>query len=76
MGHLPSGKASANDNSLAMAQASKASTVDEDAELPPAKTAALDAKSLVPVDINADDLASMEDSLYNSSSYSSPSLSS
>jgi len=39
IGHLPSGKADANNNSLAMAQASVVGTVNKDAD-PPANTAA------------------------------------
>jgi len=74
IGHLPSGKVAAS-NSLAMAQASITGTIDKDAE-PSAKTVALGAKSFMPVDIDADDLASVEDSFYNSCSSSSSSSSS
>jgi len=73
MGHLPSGKVAANDNSLATAQASVAGTIEEDVDPPPAKTATQGAKILVSVDVDADDLTSMDDSLYNPSSSSSSS---
>jgi len=76
MGHLSNGKAAVEDNSLTTAQASVAGTVDTKAEPPPATTAVQGAKTLVPVDVDADDLASMEDSIYTSSSFSSSSSSS
>ncbi len=58
-----------------MAQASIVGIVDTEAEPPPA-TAAQGAKTLVPVNVDANDLASMEDSMYNSASSSSCSSSS
>jgi len=49
-GHLPSGKVAAIDNSLATAQASVVGTVKDEADPPPATTAAQGANTLVPVD--------------------------
>jgi len=62
----------AEDNSLATAQeTSVAGTMEDDADQAPASTAAQGVKTLMPVDIDADDHASMEDSVYNPSSSSS-----
>jgi len=63
----------AEDNSLATAQASVAGTVEDEADPAPASTAAQDTKTVVPVHDDAGNLASMEDSVYNSSSSSSSS---
>ncbi len=69
----------AEDNSLATAQASVAGTVEDDTDQAPASTASQGAKTLVPVDpvdVDADDLALMDDSVNNPSSSSSSSSSS
>jgi len=64
-----------DDNSLAMAQASVARTVEDDADQALASTTVQGARTLVLVDVDADDLASMEDSIYNPYSSSSSSSS-
>jgi len=74
--HLPGGKVAAEDNSLATAQAYVAGTVKDEADLALATTAAQVAKTLVPVDVDTDDLASMKDSIHNSCNSSSSSSSS
>jgi len=66
----------ADDDSLATAQPSIAGTEEEAADTPPASTIVQGAKTLVPVDEDTDNLASMEDSIYSSSNSSSLSSSS
>jgi len=73
-GHKPNGKVTANDDSLAMAQATVVGMVDPEVAPPLASTAAQRSSKLVPVDINANDLASMVATVYNASKSSSTSL--
>jgi len=46
----------AEDNSLTMAQASVAGSMEDEADLAPASTAAQGAKTLMPVEVDTDDL--------------------
>ncbi len=59
------------DNSLATDKASVAGTVEDEVDPVLASTTAQGAKTLLTVDVDADALASMEDSICNSSSSSS-----
>jgi len=74
-GHIPGKQGAVDDNSLATAQTSVAGTVEEETDSALASTTVQGAKTLVPVDVDADDLASMENSIYSPCS-SSGSLSS
>jgi len=73
-GHKPSCEVADDNNSLATAQASVAGIVDPNAT-PPASNAIQGSSKLVPVDVNADDLASMVNTVYNASGSSSNSSS-
>jgi len=66
-GHLLGKQAAVDDNSLATAQAFVAGTVENNADQAPASTTVQGAKTLVPVDVDADK-ASMEDLIYSPSS--------
>jgi len=58
-GHIPGKQVAVDDNSLATAQTSMAGTVEEADDSALASTTVQGAKTLVPVDVDADDLASM-----------------
>jgi len=60
--HLPGGKVA--DNSLVTAQASVAGTMEDEADPAPVSTAAQGAKTLVPVDVYADNLPSLYGGFY------------
>jgi len=63
VGHKPSGKAAGNDDSLATAQASITNMVDSSNIPPSASTAIQGSSMLAPVDVEANDLASMADTV-------------
>jgi len=63
VGHKPSGKAAAEDDSLATAQASTDNTVNSNASPPTATIAIQGSSTLVPVPIDDDDLASKVDTI-------------
>jgi len=75
--HKPSGcTTTANDNSLAMAQASVAAMVTANAAPPPdSTTPVLGSSKVRPIDLDTNNLASMVDTVYNSSESSSDSSS-
>jgi len=64
----------ADDDSLAMAQASVASTVNVNDVSPLATTTAQGSSQVKPMDIDDNDLASMEDTIYDDSESSYESL--
>jgi len=66
-GHKPSGTAVADKDSLATAQASVAGMEDSKAAPHSASTAIQGSSKLVPIDVDANDLASMVDTVYTTS---------
>ena len=62
-GHKPSGRAPADDDSLATAQASTGNTANSPTDPPLASTAILGSSALAPVNVDDDDLASKVDTV-------------
>jgi len=66
-GHKPSGTVADTNDSLAMAQASISGTVDSNTALPSTSKVIQGSSKLVPVDVDANDLASMAVTVYDAS---------